>query len=53
MLKTNISGSKNDIVVGVFYRPPDTDINVFTMCIKKILSTLKNESKIVYRTVIF
>ena len=48
--KTNITGSKNDVVVGVVYRPPDTDINVFTMYIKKILSTLKHESKIVYIT---
>ena len=48
--KSSIVGSKNDVVVGVVYRPPDTDINVFTMYIKQILSTLKSESKIVYIT---
>ena len=41
-------GYKN-IIVGVIYRPPDQDINVFNQFTDQLLSTItKNENKLVY-----
>ena len=40
--------TKNDVVIGVIYRPPDTDINSFVVIITDILSVIKAERKICY-----
>ena len=39
---------KNDVVIGVIYRPPDTDINSFVAIITDILSVIKAERKTCY-----
>ena len=40
--------TKNDVVTGVIYRPPDTDINSFVAIITDILSVIKAERKTCY-----
>ena len=40
--------TKNDVIIGVLYRPPDTDINSFVAIITDILSVIKAESKACY-----
>ena len=37
-----------NIIIGVVYRPPDTDVNVFAVYITQILPAIKNENKTVY-----
>ena len=39
---------KNDVVIGVIYRPPDTDINSLVAIITDILSVIKAERKTCY-----
>ena len=39
---------KTDVVIGVIYRPPDTDINSFVAIITDILSVIKAERKTCY-----
>ena len=38
----------NNIIIGVIYRPPDTDIDSFNECLNEIVSTLKTERKTCY-----
>ena len=40
--------TKNDVIIGVIYRPPDTDINSFVAIITDILSVIKAERKTCY-----
>ena len=40
--------SKNDVVISVIYRPPDTDINSFVAIITDILSVIKADRKTCY-----
>ena len=44
------SVSNNNIIIGVVYSPPDTDVNMFTVYITQNLSAIKNENKTVYIT---
>jgi hypothetical protein len=39
---------KHDVIIGVIYRPPNRDVNDFNDYIAIILSSLKNENKIIY-----
>ena len=48
--KSTIVRSKNDVVVGVVYRPLDTDNNVFTMYIKKNTINTLFCNEVVYPT---
>ena len=41
-------GKKQNAIVGVMYRPPDTDMNVFNECLNSILSKSKTEKKLLY-----
>ena len=41
-------GKDKNIVVGVIYRPPDTDIKEFNKLISEVLSCLHTERKLVY-----
>ena len=41
-------GKKQNAIVGVMYRPPDTDINVFNEYLDSILSKTKAEKKLLY-----
>ena len=45
--KSNVGKSSN-IIVGVIYRPPDTNINVFTELLETIMSKIKTENKVCY-----
>ena len=44
----NILGKKNNVIVGVVYRPPGTDIKNFNDQIEYLLSVIKTEKKIFY-----
>ena len=48
--KRHNSVSNTNIIIGVVYRPPDTDVNMFTVYITQILSALKYEKNPVYIT---
>ena len=48
--KRSNSGSNKNIIIGVVYRPPDADVNMFTVYITQILLATKNENKAVYLT---
>ena len=37
-----------NIIIGVIYRPPDTDINTFNIHIEQCLSKIKSEKKLAY-----
>ena len=39
---------KNNCLIGVVYRPPNTDVQTFTEKLAEILSNIKNEHKTVY-----
>ena len=41
-------GKSSNIIVGVIYRPPDTNINVFTELLETIMSKIKTENKVCY-----
>ena len=41
-------GKKQNIVIGVVYRPPDTDINEFNDCLNTCLTQIKAEKKLTY-----
>ena len=41
-------GKDKNVLIGVIYRPPDTDIKSFNTSISEILSTIKNENKLTY-----
>ena len=41
-------GKKQDAIVGVIYRPPDTDIDVFNEYLSSLLSQMKTEKKLLY-----
>ena len=45
--KNQIGYSKN-VICGVIYRPPNTDIKEFSDSISELLSKIKHENKIVY-----
>ena len=40
--------SKNNLVVGVIYRPPNTDINTFNEILVEIIEKIKTENKTIY-----
>lgn len=40
--------SKKDYIIGVIYRPPGTDLNLFNDRITDIFNTIKTENKLVY-----
>lgn len=42
------SGLKNDVIVGMIYRPPNQDVCVFNDCLQEILDTIKKENKLLY-----
>ena len=44
---SNISQDKN-VIVGVLYRPPNTDINVFNELLSDKLSMISQENKLIY-----
>ena len=48
--KRHNSVSNTNIIIGVVYRPPDTDVDMFTVYITQILTALKYENKTVYIT---
>ena len=37
-----------NVLVGVIYRPPGTDIKIFNECLESILTTIKSENKLSY-----
>jgi len=41
-------GKDRNVIVGVIYRPPNTDLNVFNNSLTGILSTIKVENKLCY-----
>ena len=41
-------GYKKNSIIGVLYRPPNTDTSIFNQQLLNILSSLKTENKIVY-----
>ena len=45
--KGNINKERN-CIIGVIYRPPDTDVKIFNDQINDILSSIKSESKLAY-----
>ena len=47
-LKKNISIKNRNLVVGVIYRPPGTDMKLFNEDINSLLNLLKNENKLCY-----
>ena len=40
--------SPKDVVIGVIYRPPNTDISIFNNYLSDILSSVKSENKCIY-----
>ena len=48
--KRSNSGCNKNIIIGVVYRPLDTDVNMFTVYMTQILLARKNENKAVYLT---
>ena len=42
------SGLDKDVIVGMIYRPPNQDLNVFIETIREILETVKTEKKLLY-----
>ena len=45
--KDGINKTKN-VIVGVIYRPPDTDLRIFNEHIQELLSSIKSENKFTY-----
>jgi len=43
-----VLGCKTNVIVGTIYRPPNTDINVFSEQLNNVLSSIKNEKKLCY-----
>ena len=44
----NQIGKQNNVIIGVIYRPPDTDIKLFNSFLTDILSNIKMENKTLY-----
>ena len=44
----NVFNKNSNIVIGVIYRPPNTDINCFNESLNVILDKLKNENKLCF-----
>ena len=44
----NYTGKDKNIIIGVIYRPPDTDIKTFNYEMSEILSNIKIENKLTY-----
>ena len=44
----NVVGKNKNVIVGVIYRPPDTDMKKFNECIEPLLTKIKLEDKISY-----
>ena len=47
-LSKDYIGYKKNSIIGVLYRPPNTDMSIFNQQLLNILSSLKTENKIVY-----
>ena len=45
--KNTLETNKN-IIIGVIYRPPDTDLKLFNENMESLLSYLNNENKLYY-----
>ena len=44
-IKSGQIGNKNDMIVGVIYRPPDTEVDYFNDLPSNTLSKIKGEKK--------
>ena len=44
----DVVGKNKNILVGVIYRPPDTDMKIFNECLEPLLNKIKLEDKIPY-----
>ena len=47
-IKSGQIGNKNDMIVGVIYRPPDTEVDYFNDLLSNTLSEIKGEKKSTY-----
>ena len=47
-IEKEVLGKDKNVIVGVVYRPPDTDIKLFNECFTEILSVVKAENKLPY-----
>ena len=45
-IEKNQTGHDKDVIIGVVYRPPDTDVNLFTYQFRSILSLIHKENKV-------
>ena len=44
----SVFGSERNMLVGVIYRPPNTDIKLFIDDLKDILENVQSENKVLY-----
>ena len=44
----SVFGSERNLLVGVIYRPPNTDIKLFIDALKEILENVQSENKVLY-----
>ena len=44
----SVFGSERNMLVGVIYRPPNTDIKLFIDALKEILENVQSENKVLY-----
>ena len=47
-IEGNMLCNKNNFILGVIYRPPNTDISVFNDKINRIMDVIKKENKLCY-----
>ena len=47
-IEKSVFGHEKNVVIGVFYRPPNTDIQCFIDVVKDICDKLRNENKLCY-----
>ena len=47
-INKEVVGKNKNVIIGVVYRPPGTDIKLFNNCIETLLVNIKSENKLVY-----